>query len=380
MLQMFLNFAQVCSIALTVNAEWTDIMMTTLRSLSTLFVHMPSNDPLSSDFMGAASVETTLSVDCLFSTSSLVPRSISKSIISLLLPFLVLSALAIYWLVTIPNNAAMLKRRLMVSTVIVFYVSYISWVEHLSSALNCVTISDGFTSDLYWTEDTSVRCFQGSHLALISVLVIPMVVLILLGFPTASAIYLYRKRRAGLLEDESVKENFGFMYTVYTEQCVFWECVILIRKAALALVTVFGVSLGGNMQALIAACILIFSLYLQTRYLPYRPVYRSFNSIEIFSLLVCIFTFLSGPFLNDDKISQGGRMLVSLFMVALIASFVVFFVVDLYWKIAAFCRLSLEKDNQSVSERDGGIQVATQWMGHRYKRAVSRLGRAISLD
>ena len=134
------------------------------------------------------------------------------------------------------------------------------------------------------------------------------------------------------------------------------------------------------MQALIAACILIFSLYLQTRFLPYRQIYLSFNSIEIFSLLVSVFTFLSGPILSDDNISQGGRMFVSLFMVALITSFVVFFVVDLYRKISVFCRISLEMENQFVSERDSGLKVATHWMAYRYQRSVSRLGHAFSAD
>lgn len=322
----------------------------------------------------------TLSLDCLFSTTSSVPRSICRVIISLLVPLLVLSLLSIYWLVTVRNDKPVLKRRLVLSTVVVFYVSYIGWVKTLSSALNCITISDGFVSDFYWTEDTSVRCFEGSHLVLVYALVIPMILIILLGFPVGSAIYLHKMKIAGCLANEKVQERYGFMYRAYNENFVYWECVTLLRKAFFALIIVFGVSLGANMQALICACVLNCFVYFHAKFLPYKQNFASLNSIEALSLLVCAIVFLSGPFLEDDKITQGGRNAVSILAVALICSFVLYFLRELCQKITRFCSLSLRKDFQAVQNGGNGFKVIFCWVRYLYKKASSRIGRALERD
>jgi len=148
--KLFLNFSQVCSLALTINSRWTGLMDASLRALN---------------FVGAVSVEATISLDCLFSDSSSIPRSISRVILSILLPFAALTVGAAYWRMVISRDFPVLKRRLVLTTVVVFYISYIGWVQNLSAALNCVTIPSetiGESSSRYWTEDTAVECFTGT--------------------------------------------------------------------------------------------------------------------------------------------------------------------------------------------------------------------------
>ena len=153
-----MNFAQVNGIATVVNTNWNTYMKETLAALSNNKPHSCSTELVCADFSGAMSVEAMLSLDCLFSEDGLTHRSIGRVILSLLLPFFVLSFLHVYWWLNIRGNFAMLKRRLVLRAVVVFSISYIGWVQRLSSALNCISIPHDVVngeeiSQLYWTEE-----------------------------------------------------------------------------------------------------------------------------------------------------------------------------------------------------------------------------------
>lgn len=210
------------------------------------------------------------------------------------------------------------------------------------------------------------------HAALVGALVAPMILLILAAFPTSSAVYLTQKRRNGLLDTIAVREKFGFMYAAYTDECVFWDSVIMLRKASLALVLIFGTSLRSNVQGLTALLILILSLYLQMQYTPYRNEYETFNALEVFSLLVCIFIFMSGLFFNDPSVSEAGRMVVSVAAVVLICGFVFYFLYNLYLKAAKYCRLTLVRDGETIRAEDTRFTIISKWLRFRLKRAIAQ--------
>lgn len=302
------------------------------------------------DIAGAVSVETTVSIDCLFSETDSIPRSISKTTISLLLPIFVFVLGALYWVRRYRKDPFKLRKRVVLTAVVVFYVTYIGLVTNATSALACERLSDGFSSDLYWLEDTSVRCFRGSHRYLVVFLVSPVILLIVICFPIGSAVYLCKNRKAvKTRKNQDIKERFGFMFEAYSERCLYWDCVILLRKAALALVIVFGASLGGNMQGLISVCVLILALYLQTKYMPFKKEYQSFNVLEILSLSVSLSTFLSGLFLNDERISQSGRVIVSVLALVVISGFVLYSWIDILRKTDKYLKLA-SKNYKAIRE------------------------------
>lgn len=321
------------------------------------------------------SIATTVSLDCLLSNNGAIPRSVSRSLLSLLLPFSVLAIATGYWTWINCDNPIVLKRRLTMSAVVVLYISFSSLVEEMLSAISCVDVNNGETIDLYWTSDTSVKCFQGSHGILVFALVIPMILCILFAFPIGSAIYLYLKRRAGKLEDSEVKERFGFMYGAYTDECVFWDCVVMLRKAALAAIVVFGASLVSNLQNISAVCVLFFSLYLQTRFLPFHEDFKDFNSLEIHSLLVSSFTFTFALYMNDPNVTGGGRHFITVFVAAMILTFVFRLLVNLYFKVVAYCEIELQLKGQTIYASQG-IGIFIQWVQFRWLRAAKRLKNA----
>lgn len=318
------------------------------------------------------SVETTVSYECLFSVTASVPRSISRSILSVSLPFFSLVVATAYWTWTNYEKKAVLIRRLIMSVVVVVYISYSSLVEELLSAISCVKINTGEKSDFYWASDTSLKCLHGSHAVLVGVLILPLILSVLLTFPVGSAVYLFLKRCDGKLDDPEVKEKFGFMYGAYTDKCVFWDCVVLLRKVVLAAVVVFGASLVSNIQNIFAVSILFVSVYLQTRFLPYHEDFKDFNSLETHSLLVSAFTFLSALFINDPSVGDDGGLLVSIFVVSLIVTFILRVIITLYLKVVKYCELSLRLKGQIIETTRGPI-IVMQLIRYSWTNATQRL-------
>ena len=131
------------------------------------------------DFLGVMSGESAISADCLFSDSSSVPRTISREILFLLFPIMVLVILVVFWYRKLRRAFDVRKRRAILSAMVIFYVSYLGLTRRLIRILYCVRITDGTSpddiyEDRYWTEDTAVKCYTDSHAALVGVLVIPM--------------------------------------------------------------------------------------------------------------------------------------------------------------------------------------------------------------
>ena len=261
-----------------------------------------------------------------------------------------------------------LRRRIVLSTTVVFYLFYIEWVKQLGLVLKCVHIdiavteAEGRDRRFSWSGDTSVECYTGSHIVLVAALAIPLIVVILVGFPCGSALYLIRKRQKQQLESAETQETFGFLYEAYTERCVFWDICILLRKGIVALVVISASTRGSNLQGLIGGCVLIFFLFLHMHYRPYKEVYKNLNSIEALSLLVSMLTFMFGLFLNDQTVSSNDKTIVSFFAVLLISLFVLFCVVDIYLKAMKFLRISLESENIDLPPNASPVTVAVMWV------------------
>ena len=91
-------------------------------------------------------------------------------------------------------------------------------------------------------------CYEDSHALLVGLLVVPLIIAVVFGFPIGSAICLLAARKNEALNSDAVRETYGFMFQAYKEEFAFWDCMILLRKAALALTVTFGTPMGSNIQ------------------------------------------------------------------------------------------------------------------------------------
>lgn len=317
-------------------------------------------------------MEAMVSIECLFPKSMSAPRTIIGLVIALLLPTLRFSIVATYWGITVSHDRAMLRRRLVLPSVVVLFLSYNDFAQNLSNAFSCLPIDDGTQTALYWTRDTDVECFKGSHAITLAVLVIPLVLTALLAFPFASAYYLHLKRLRGELQDPHVLETFGFMYGAYKDTCVFWDCVIMMRKALLGFLVVFKAPMGDNLQGLAAVCILVASLFLQTQFAPYSDAYPMLNSLESFSLLVSVATFFSALFAHDERLSNEGATVLSVLALILIGAFVFFALFVLRKMSVEYFRLFLRNEGVGIKEDCSDYEAFVKWARCQWRKAGRR--------
>jgi len=222
-------------------------------------------------------------------------------------------ACSLFWVARghrLSKDRTYLLKRAILTAVVVFYVSYISLTKAAINVFYCIDVRDGRTLENshvtheYWAVDTAVRCFEGSHLNLAMFVAIPVLLLVVL-FPVTLALVLMNARHNQKLQSVWIQETVGLFFRGFEEKYVFWDSLILLRKALLAAIVVFAYSLGGSLQGLIALGLLVLSLFLQTSLLPFRSSFGYLNQVENASLFVSCLTFLCGIILSDPNMNSG---------------------------------------------------------------------------
>lgn len=333
------------------------------------------------DFLGVMSGESALSLDCLFSDASKIPRTISREILSLFAPFILFVICTLYWYRMLRRAKYVRFRRTVLSLVVVLYVSYVGLTRRMIRILYCIDINDGTSpddvfKDRYWTEDTTVKCYTGSHAYLVGLLVVPMLALLSIAFPSVSAFVLVRQKISKTLHTFENKEMFGFMFCGYRDEFVFWDSVIMFRKALLALVVGFGYPLGSMLQGAIASFVLFASVQLQIYLHPFHENFSALNHLEVFSLCVSVNTFIAGIILTDDTLPHEARVFVSFVVVIFILTFigsVFFYVIDC---VLDMMRHDLETMNVKLEENESRRSLMQKWMtkrgSHLFYRFIRR--------
>ena len=86
-------------------------------------------------------------------------------------------------------------------------------------------------------EELSEQCWQGQHITFSITIGLLGIVLWTVGLPVFSGHVLKRNKNA--LDDDEVKEKFGFLYNGYQKNSYYWEIVIQLRKVLIAFVSIF---------------------------------------------------------------------------------------------------------------------------------------------
>jgi len=300
LVKITMNFLQTVAAGISLDIAWNDLL---LRLLETW------------DWVGGAAMETSsFSVDCMLPTDWPTPRSLIRQAVLLSLPVFVFLLIFSFWAIVAyakKRGRVYLFRRSLLTAFVVLYVSYISLTKEAIDMFYCVDVFDGVTledgdrTNLYWAADTSVKCFEGKHMEVLYAVAIPLL-LFAFFFPILLAAILISARRHGNLQSAWVIETLGLFCRGFEEKYVFWDSIILLRKAAIAAVVVFSYSLGGNLQGLIAVSVLMISLFLQTTLYPFNKDLENLNQLESLSLLINSFTFLIGVVLNDPNMNSTG--------------------------------------------------------------------------
>ena len=254
-----------------------------------------------------------------------MPRTIKRQIILSLIPVFIAVLISLFALLRVLKKRqewSLLARRVVLVFIVVSYNSYLALVKVAVDILNCVSVHDGNSlgagdsKHRYLALDTSIECYRGRHLVLALTVSVPLL-LFVIGFPTALAVALLGSSKKDKLATTWTRETMGFLFFAFEDKVVYWDCLILLRKALLSVIAVFAYRLGGNLQGLLALTVLLSSLFLQMQTSPFKEELRNLNAYENVALLAGSFTFLCGLMLNDSRFANPifrGGLLVTLFL------------------------------------------------------------------
>ena len=283
------------------------------------------------DVMGSSVIlASTFALDCLLPVDLMIPRTILRQILVALQPVVIILLIAfpsVFNCLVKRRKALDLLKRFILISVVVLYNAYLSLAMTAVDTFTCVPVHDGTSLEeddslqLYWTLDTSIKCYEREHLLLVVCLSLPLILFAVI-FPMVFAVALINSYRKGTLSSDWTKETMGFLFSGFEERFVFWDATILVRKAILSAIVVFAYELGEDLQGLLAVVLLVLSLFFQTTFNPYRNELE-LNKIESMSLTISVLTFLAAMILNSSTISSAPAEYTS--AAVLLTSNVVFF-------------------------------------------------------
>ena len=374
------------AVAVSINVDWTEALIGIFETAGRFSPHscfcLMGSRTVTAEFLGGvASEAATRSVDCLVSKDSAIPRSAIHTVVSIMVPMLVSGLYFVTWFIAftrLNETISYLAKRCILSFMAVSYLSYIAITKTAVNALSCIDVYDSLelgsnATHAYWAVDTSLRCYEGSHAVLAGLIGWPVLIIFSFGFPAAVAALLVLERKRHNMESEWLFEATGFMYRAYQTKYVYWESVIMLRKAILAVVVVFSYALGGNLQGVLGVCVLMFALYFQIVCEPFRSEFAALNEYEGLSLLICSLTFVSGLFFNDDRTSDAVRVLLTIFLLFANLGIVGFFGIIFFKAAAEYLRTILEAENIDYDPEKGFFHVIKVYVRSRCPRALDRL-------
>jgi len=353
-IKVFVNFFQVTSVAVNINLEWTSSIKNMLATMNSV--------------AGFSNGATFTPMTCLLDSDS-ENRSIHGVILRIAFPMLLMllsmGFFFIQWFIMRRNptitrvmSQQFIRSRAIICFLVVGFFAYQSISEDLMGTVSCIQL-DGdemdqaerfdqgddinysqfaIAQERYWTEDTNIECFSSSHAYLVGFLGIPGIILFLCGIPLYLLVFLLYKRQKEELLELNVLNTYGFIYQNYEDKFVYWEVMILIRKALISAIVVFAYPLGSNLQGVMALGVLILSLAIHLIATPFK--YLALNILEGCSLVVTIFTFYAGVVFNDENTSESAEVLLSVLLV----------LINLLLVLVFFCTVFVYGDRYVVAK------------------------------
>ncbi|GMH40814.1 hypothetical protein BSKO_08718 [Bryopsis sp. KO-2023] len=315
------NYFQIMSTAQFLEAEWP-------FSLDRLFAAQGA--------VGSVGLDSFANMECLMDRSN-VPPSLQRVIIESLFPFIVALVASFLWqFVAFAKNIPWqrLKIYMLITTFYVLTQLYTSANTAILSLFSCFDLST--SSELatvqgkFWTEDSSIQCYTGKHLAAVILVGITGMILVSFGVPILVVAFLW-VNKADLFSKEH-GQKYGFLYLPYKPRSYFWTGVITARKCFVVIVVVFTGGLGPQLQTQLFGFVLFLALLLQLAIQPFQS--RRHNLVETASLVISWATLFIGMYIFGGegrvvRVSSDIRDVLTLIVLITNVALSLWFVVEL---------------------------------------------------
>lgn len=217
-------------------------------------------------------------------------------------------------------------------------------IERVIWAFNCVSVDPSLAR--IWVEDTGAACYSGLHLIFVTVVGIPVLLVVGLGFPLFLYVRLTRSRDR--LYEEEVLACYGFFYKGYSSRSAYWEVTIYSRKALLAVNAALGYVFQVEEQIFFALIIFLISFAAQNHNQPF--VDEKLNIMEAMSLTISSLVFLVGGLIHSKKEDDKWKGLLSVFLFTAVLAFVAYMVTELIIAGKIQLELWLQSNGKDTSQ------------------------------
>eukprot|EP00210_Caulerpa_lentillifera_P003973 g3792.t1 len=362
--KVLINFLQVNAIAATINIQWSGEILLMFEV---------------SEYIGALTTDAlSRPIDCLASSTSASVRSIWRTLLSLFIPGIVMVIFFGFWsYITIFQNKGVFYfyKRVALSIIAVTYISYLGLTKLAIRVFYCVDVYDSNdpfvdSQNKLWAVDTSIQCYKMEHIPLVVIAVFILIFVSFL-FPLMSAFILSRNKVQHRQVESWTMETMGFLYRAFKEEFVFWESLIMLKKACLSLIVVFSYPLGGQLQGILALVVLQISLYLHLVYSPYRKEFNCINFYESGSLLVSCFTFILSLIFSIENCSNSTKVFIALVIIMMNTMFFVFLLYVLFKNGLIHLKVRLRSENHFVDENICWWKAIKIYITSRLKKLTS---------
>ena len=307
----------------------------------------------------------SFSVECLAPSGSLLPSCIVRPIVSIAIPVAAVLLYGVFWMsiaAMTSKNWEYVKKRSMLSFLAISYLTYVFMTKTAVNILHCIQIHEFANVDWHsrssrWSQATTVKCYGPFHAPLAITLGWPVLIAFTIGFPLFMSWKLLKSRNAEYSRESWFMDSTAFFYRAYADKFIYWESLVLARKALLTIVVAMGHDLGSNLQTLLAVCILTTALYIQTASHPFRPEFASLNQYEEAALFVSNGTFVLALFFNDDRLGHVVRVLLSMLFFVLICGLFCFLIFVFLRATSDYMRIVLGIEGVSRAHELSDLRV-----------------------
>eukprot|EP00210_Caulerpa_lentillifera_P006658 g6361.t1 len=356
-LKILINFLQVTAIAASINVRWREEVVNMFEA---------------EEYIGALTTAAiSQPIDCILGTSCSTARLIWRTLLILFVPVTAVLCFVSFWGYMTCNkkeNMSYFWKRSILSIMAVTYISYLGLTKLAVRTFYCVSVYDSedylsHSTTSYWAVDTSIKCYGKNHIGLVIIGAF-ILVFVSLSFPLASASVIIKNKSRTSDREGWMFETMGFLYRTFKENLMFWETVVMFRKACLSIIVVFPYPLGGQTQGLLAQIVLTLSLCGHMSYLPYKEEFHKLNLYEFCSLFVSCFTFLLGQFFNDEKTGEFARGFVSFLIISMNSIFFLFLAFVLVLGGIVHLKVVLKYENVQIDD-DRPYTVMKAFLAHK---------------
>ena len=223
------------------------------------------------------------------------------------------------------------KDKWIMSTCIILYLMYPSMAGMAFGLFNCVEVETGRYFLLHNVAD---ECFVGRHLTMAMAVGLFQIVAYVIGLPLLLFVFLFRNRHG--LSKKVVTLRYGLFLNGYRKERYYWELALVARKVVVIATSVFGKSLGPQLQSHILSLALLLCLIAQSTGHPFLSKadqaanaavsssahFETVHRLEMANLLVIWLTLWCGLFIYHIDRQRSGLHAV-LTMVIVVANIIV---------------------------------------------------------